>query len=226
MSEAEAVPQRKVLRRRALQEFYNLENKSKESSPDRPSDLAESPLVEPSTDEPIRKIDDVAKFVRTAPIEEILAARNEITTKLNSQELEKKSIIYDNYYELIKLSETLTTLTTPSAALKQRGDLLVKLSDPLVDDDHLDKALADLETFVSESLVLGRKFDEIIGANDDAASITTIRERPEDTEVVKEIDYVLSQQRNKELAHKLALVPAGNPLSKFELDQLRKKLDA
>ena len=51
-------------------------------------------------------------MIKTAPIEEILKIRNDLSAKLNSSNQTKKSIIYDNYYELIKLSNTLSDLST------------------------------------------------------------------------------------------------------------------
>lgn len=53
------------------------------------------------------------QFIKNTPIQDILKLRNSITTNLNSHDSERKAIIYDNYYELIKLNETLGSLSKP-----------------------------------------------------------------------------------------------------------------
>ncbi|ODQ77972.1 hypothetical protein BABINDRAFT_163023 [Babjeviella inositovora NRRL Y-12698] len=47
-------------------------------------------------------------FVRDSPLKQMLAVQNEITSSLNGNQSEIKSIVYNNYYDLIKLNEFLT----------------------------------------------------------------------------------------------------------------------
>ena len=74
-----------------------------------PQQMATTP---PRRNFKISNLNDIDNLIKTAPIEEILKIRNDLSAKLNSSNQTKKSIIYDNYYELIKLSNTLSDLST------------------------------------------------------------------------------------------------------------------
>jgi hypothetical protein len=59
------------------------------------------------------KIEDVNDFISTEPYLNILKMENKVLDKLNSSKSEIKSIIYNNYYELIKINTILDDLLTP-----------------------------------------------------------------------------------------------------------------
>lgn len=167
--------QRKVLsRRKALKEFYHLnaaeqgEAKAEAGQPEREPELVD--VLNPES---------LSKLIKTGSIEEILRTRNEITNQLNSHDLEQKSIIYDNYYELIKLSQTLGSLNESKP--KQDVGLLITVEDAeLVDTE---KVFTELETFLhSEALKFSGSFDKVISELQqeiDDASIKGIAEKPE-----------------------------------------------
>lgn len=81
-----ATARKVLLRRRALQEFYSL----KETE------------AQPSV--------DVEELIKTGDAAELLRVRNQAAGRLNLHDLQKKLIIYDNYYELIKLNNVLSQL--------------------------------------------------------------------------------------------------------------------
>lgn len=114
------------LRRKALQDFYQLQNPSQESVPEK------GVSSEFSGDIPVDFEDDqqVEVYVTKSNIEDILALRNAHTDKLNLFKLTKKSIIYDNYSELINLSNVLKEFESVNA---NKEDDIDALLDDLVD---------------------------------------------------------------------------------------------
>ncbi|KAI5965995.1 hypothetical protein CANMA_003380 [Candida margitis] len=117
-------PRKISSRRKALQEFYHLqqaqsnqqknqlgeENGATES--DKPTDKKEdnSNQREVEPDE-LKTAEDVEQFIKTSSTKDILKLRNKIQSQLSSASQKKKEIIYDNYYELIKLSNMLGDLS-------------------------------------------------------------------------------------------------------------------
>ncbi|CAK9435658.1 uncharacterized protein LODBEIA_P03850 [Lodderomyces beijingensis] len=55
----------------------------------------------------LKSEEDVEKFIESASMNEILQLRNSLSAKLNASNQRRKEIMYDNYHELIKLSKTL-----------------------------------------------------------------------------------------------------------------------
>ncbi|KAI5956962.1 hypothetical protein KGF54_000581 [Candida jiufengensis] len=115
-------------RRKALQEFYHLQQ-SQQSSQSNTStnetistDNGESTLIkneliespQHSNEPKLSSIEDVEMFVKNSSNKDILVYRNKIQSQLDSSNQRKKEIIYDNYYELIKLSKMLEDITDTS----------------------------------------------------------------------------------------------------------------
>lgn len=106
--------------RAALQSFYKLspnneatgteteeQNKSVPVMTHRNSSSHSVVELDPS------KIEDVNEFITTESYVNILKMENKVLDKLNSSKSEIKSIIYNNYYELIKINTILEGLLTP-----------------------------------------------------------------------------------------------------------------
>ncbi|KAG5419892.1 hypothetical protein I9W82_001772 [Candida metapsilosis] len=125
-------PQRKISsRRKALQEFYHLQqqqqqqqsqankekNGTEQNGEEGTSDNANKEKTDPSSTkshiEPsdLKTAEDVEQFIKTSTTKDILQLRNKIQSQLSSSSQKKKEIIYDNYYELIKLSNMLGDLS-------------------------------------------------------------------------------------------------------------------
>lgn len=112
---------RKVLnRRKALQDFYKMnaaiagENNDIEAAPETAESGEGNEKNEESSDFDADKLlsqlsndEAMREFLKTASSHEILRARNAAADKLNFHDLERKSIIYNNYSELIKLNQIL-----------------------------------------------------------------------------------------------------------------------
>ncbi|KAI5963178.1 uncharacterized protein KGF55_002970 [Candida pseudojiufengensis] len=126
-------PTRKISsRRKALQEFYHLQsqqasknttnetiNNNDRNEPDEAS-ITKTDAIEsssPSKEPKIETIEDVNNFIKNSSIKEILVLRNKIQSKLDSSSQKKKEIIYNNYYELIKLSHMLEDITNSNKKL-------------------------------------------------------------------------------------------------------------
>lgn len=153
---------RKVSRRKALQDFYKIESEGNGDE-----NLNATPLHE----------QDLDKFLQTSSIVDILKLRNTISGTQSSQDLEKKEIIYNNYYELIKLNDTLNNLSNPS--LKKDDKIL---STETISDTYVDETLEDLSGFLSNT---ASKFSDDLKSvlknlnqheADDDASVTGIVE--------------------------------------------------
>lgn len=219
---------RKVLnRRKALQEFYNIQqqqekeiqstNKSVGNESQREEKLSESGNSTTKPDISIATLTDpdaLANFTETSNIEEILKLRNSITNKLNSHDLAKKSIIYDNYYELIRLSDTLDSLVT-STGTGTESDKKSTISENLSlsvtnkpETISIEAIFEDLHLFLTtESAKFEKPFETVISTlrqdfseltqSDSQASIIGITEEngfPEDIdkeELAKEVGVLL-----------------------------------
>lgn len=116
-------PRKISSRRKALQEFYHLQqsqsnqrknnegengNNEQDKSTEEPDDNSVNTEVQPSS---LKTAEDVEQFIKTSSTKDILKLRNKIQLQLSSSSQKKKEIIYDNYYELIKLSNMLGDLS-------------------------------------------------------------------------------------------------------------------
>lgn len=201
-------------RRKALQDFYHL-NSSQDKVPSNGNDTTNEDASNKSN------LNDIENLIKTAPIEEILKIRNDLTAKLNSSNQTKKSIIYDNYYELIKLSNTLSDLSTSkpkrksvSTGLKiftddedkREGDGDKKLTE-LTKEEYVDQVLKELSEFATtEAPTFNGTFNEVLRKlkeqdeadnssmvvlNDD--KLTEKIESPEDiAKQISHINYILN----------------------------------
>lgn len=60
------------------------------------------------------KIEDIEEFINTESYINILKTEDKVLDKLNSAKSDIKSIIYNNYYELIKINSVLEGLILPN----------------------------------------------------------------------------------------------------------------
>lgn len=223
-------------RRKALQEFYHLQKQNQET-PD--PETASEPTKAPNTD---RKqsitngidFDDAESFktyVKNTPIEEILKLRNTITGDLNSHDLEKKAIIYDNYYELIKLNDTLKNISNPKPASFM--DTEQKL-----DHNAILGTLKDLETFVDNNKVFNNTFPEVLDElqkdydGTDMASTASVDpivqsdndiESIDRTQLIKEVDLLLSSPlKGEKISKKIdVMIKSLKPSDELLINQLK-----
>lgn len=193
---------RQVLsRRKALQDFYNIHHQ--ESQDTNVDELASKPLVSSSEtfyNVNFNNAEELSKFMKNTPIEEILKLRNSITNKLNSHDLAKKSIIYDNYYELIKLSQILGDLSKPKSVAKENameglGIFTNTPNEPTtktkeINDHDLDSIFTDLSKFINEDVQqFNTEFETVVKNiqkdfdNDDSDSASSIKGIVERSEV-------------------------------------------
>ncbi|RCK65119.1 hypothetical protein Cantr_00832 [Candida viswanathii] len=199
-------------RRKALQEFYRLNEENHED----PS-LGSGGSGSGSFDNiDISSLESIDNMIKNAPIEDILKVRNSITAKLSSSNQTKKAIIYDNYYELIKLSNTLADLTTARLAKKTDSTSAFKLytdeddeanrdKDELTKEEYVDKTLQELADFVSsEGSKFNGTFKEVLdnlnsSIASDNASMLTLKEDDQDEleqsekqQIIDHINYILN----------------------------------
>ncbi|KAG7693644.1 hypothetical protein KL933_004590 [Ogataea haglerorum] len=91
-------------RRKALKEFYRLQEQGQQQ-------LESAQLGhEETAEKPELTLENVDEFIRNSDFKKLLETENDITEELNSNQAEIKSIIYNNYYELIKISDVLMEL--------------------------------------------------------------------------------------------------------------------
>lgn len=210
---------RKVLsRRKALQEFYHLQQQEQQKRLNSEGVTSEGaiPVTNPPSPEVNRKEsitkgvdfddpDQFHQFIRNTPVQDILKLRNSITTNLNSHDSEKKAIIYDNYYELIKLNETLQSLSKPITPPKQEQTFkglnitadVDEDKNVLNNKDSLLSCLADLQDFVTtKSKAYHGNFPEVISKLQSQYQTSGDQEGPEDNAsiqgVVDQNDEVLT----------------------------------
>lgn len=165
-------------RRKALQEFYKLqESEGLNSQTNQTTEPQKQPEnsqqenshgigvifngLETNSHVDIESLGDAAelnKYIRTATVEDMLKLRNQAANKLNHHDVERKSIIYDNYYELIKLSQVLSNLDVASAKTSSL-DMDAK---PKVTDQYVNKVLGELTGFLAgEGTVFNQDFEEV-----------------------------------------------------------------
>ncbi|CAH2354529.1 hypothetical protein CLIB1423_17S01200 [[Candida] railenensis] len=184
--------------RKKLQEFYHLqaelkekEEKEKEKQKQEGGTVASESLdpVTVTTENSLELLNSPEKlssYLNSNSIHDILKLRNSIAHNLNSHDSEKKSIIYDNYYELIKLSEILGSLanhksksTTSSSNIGQFGQG-INLHNKVVDGKNLEATFQELISFVDTDVsYFNSKFEDLVEKSidvpsDDSSSIKTI----------------------------------------------------
>ncbi|KAG7666230.1 uncharacterized protein J8A68_000225 [[Candida] subhashii] len=220
-------------RRKALQEFYHIQEQSTSntnsttSTEETNTSTTTTPTPTTGSKVDLQDVEQLKQFIQNSKIEDILALRNQMMYKLNSQDSEKKSIIYDNYYELIKLNNTLSDLSKkhPKETGANTGlDALGIYSDES-NDDNTGAAAADTkEIFLNNSLIELQEFvnsetkkftgsfgsvlealDSEISRSDSVASITTIKEDsmpiPDDIDrekLIEEINGLLAIRTRQE----------------------------
>lgn len=210
-------------RRKALQEFYHL---NENSNDDLSSSSVSTTLgvITSLENLDISNPENIDNMIKNSPIEDILRLRNSISSKLNSSNQIKKSIIYDNYYELIKLSNTLADLSTAKLIKKKDSSLSFKLYEAeeendanntmkgMTKEEYVDKTLDEFSEFVlHEGDKFNGSFSEVLdklncSIASDSASILTLKEDDQDQleqaskqEVVDHINYILNLANEKEL---------------------------
>lgn len=106
--------------REALKNFYKLKQTEDTSNntPSPPNDDTKSITSshKNSIDDLIDsfKIEDIEEFINTESYINILKTEDKVLDKLNSAKSDIKSIIYNNYYELIKINSVLEGLILPN----------------------------------------------------------------------------------------------------------------
>lgn len=179
---------RKVLsRRKALQDFYKILSERKEEGEHLSADKEEEHPVAEETkkDGPIDYIsqaealsrpENLSEFLKTAKPEEILKVRNSVANKLNHHDMEKKSMIYDNYYELIKLNQVLSNLSADKNNKKNMLDDGVK---PVTEED-VTRVFGELSDFLnSDAALFNQDFNNVVelicGDLEDSDSLASVK---------------------------------------------------
>ncbi|KAK6458122.1 uncharacterized protein RJT20DRAFT_29012 [Scheffersomyces xylosifermentans] len=204
-------------RRKALQEFYNIQQKEQEQQQDQQQNDHHTATDGGKTNGSVEKkqyhtkeslaslqdTEEMERFVKSSTIEDILKLRNTITSKLNSHDSEKKSIIYDNYYELIKLNQTLADISKAQPPPKSSlGGLGIYeehdvLKDSKTEENYLETTLSELASFIeSESSRFNDPFATIVSKiqqedtndADSAASVVAISDEVEPVELPSDIN--------------------------------------
>lgn len=208
-----ATTSRQVLsRRKALQDFYNIHHQ--ESQDTNIEELISS--SETTNNVNFNDPEQLLKFMKSTPVEEILKLRNSITNKLNSHDLAKKSIIYDNYYELIKLSQILGDLSKPKPVAKENtldglgiftnppNELKTKTKE--INDHDLDSIFTDLSKFINEDVQqFNTEFETVVKSlqkdfdNDDNDSASSMKGIAGNSEKDKFPESINKQQLVKEV---------------------------
>ncbi|KAK6203270.1 uncharacterized protein RJT21DRAFT_113182 [Scheffersomyces amazonensis] len=225
-------------RRKALQEFYNISHNEDESdisninegSPSKDPNHEEIKEKQPkrtrtnSTNLNLENNEDVTNFIKTSNIEDILKLRNSLTNKLNSHAVEKKTIIYENYYELIRLSQTLHDISnaTPSKQENNNVDGLGIFStsndnnEKSIDntEDYLNSVLTEFSDFINnDAKKFDGSFEDVVknlqaelSQSDSTASINVIpdnyekQEFPDNVDItglIKELNFILNGDKTQ-----------------------------
>lgn len=248
LAESLRVSSRKVSsRRRALQDFYKIsedDQKQKsemslENEANKPEQTSHGPGETESTGESVppasvdfEDAEAVKQFLQLASINDILKERNEVSGKLLSQELTKKSIIYDNYYELIKLRQILdgvskSSIVNTTQSAQSALDDLTNLNSGKETPEavkSVEQILGDLKNFINkESKTFNADFNSVISNVtskhhhlDSTASIVAIPEKEEtadfdSAQLTAEISAVLNPARAKDKDYIKSLVESANP---------------
>lgn len=163
---ASPVMSKKESRRKALQEFYNLQKEKEAISVEdnKSTQIYDtSDTINETGDPSLETPEELQNYIQTSSIEDILKFKKSMVNKYNSNSLVKKSIIYDNYYELIKLNQTLDTLSKPTPSPKVSGLGIIGLDEPTIDATYFDNILNDLNEFIkNESGAFNQPFEEVV----------------------------------------------------------------
>ncbi|KAG7876431.1 hypothetical protein KL938_004499 [Ogataea parapolymorpha] len=108
-------------RRKALKEFYKLQEQTQQQL-----ENAQLSHEEPA-EEPELTLENVDDFIKNSDFKKLLETENEIIEQLNSNQAEIKSIIYNNYYELIKINDVLMDLKSWNSEDDGVGENLQKI---------------------------------------------------------------------------------------------------
>jgi hypothetical protein len=245
LAESLRVSSRKVSsRRRALQDFYKISEdgqnrnaeKSLESKANEPEQtthqLSESAGETGSASVDFEDAEAVKQFLQLASINDILQVRNGVSGKLLSQELTKKSIIYDNYYELIKLRQILdgvskSSIVNTTQSAQSALDDLTNLNSRKERPENVksvEQILGDLKSFINkESKTFNADFNSVVSniTNkhrhlDSNASMVAIPDKEEAADVdsaqlTAEITAVLNPARAKDKDFIKSLAESANP---------------
>ncbi|CAG84550.2 DEHA2A06226p [Debaryomyces hansenii CBS767] len=199
-------------RRKALQDFYNIHHQESQDTNIEESISSSETTNNVNFNDP----EQLLKFMKSTPVEEILKLRNSITNKLNSHDSAKKSIIYDNYYELIKLSQILGDLSKPKPVAKENtldglgiftnppNELKTKTKE--INDHDLDSIFTDLSKFINEDVQqFNTEFETVVKSlqkdfdNDDNDSASSMKGIAENSEKDKFPESINKQQLVKEV---------------------------
>lgn len=243
-------------RRKALQDFYKISEEKSQQSDNQRSSNDDAPRKEPEeleahTEEPdiaseipinFENSEEVQKFLKLASIDNILKVRNKVSGKLLSQELTKKSIIYDNYYELIKLRQILdgvskSSIVSTSSTDQNALDDLTKLNTGNESQNlqSVEQILGDLSNYINqESVNFNADFNSVVSNMvskrnhlDSSASIIGIPEKGNEVEVDSKqltdgITELLLSPKSHELAIKKLIdtIDTKNIILKKDLEAL------
>lgn len=120
--------------------------------------------------------ENLKKYINSTSIEDMLKLRNKAAGRLNHHDIEKKLIIYDNYYELIKLSQVLSNLDAEKLA---KSSVFEPETKPKVTDKYVHDVLSEFKDFLAgEGAVYNKDFvlvvESIRGNMDDADSVASV----------------------------------------------------
>lgn len=151
---------RRILeRRKALQDFYTLApgipNTEQRYSGSNELDVnVKSGLLSDSLDDSLqfKSSQEFDTFMSNASIEQILHCHNTIAARLDAHDSSKKAMIYDNYYQLIQLSETLHGISSPANANESPRDPMRQRSTTMNSLDEFDSLMTNLELFTANTV--------------------------------------------------------------------------
>lgn len=246
---------RKVLsRRKALQEFYQLQNQQPKDLPsESTSSISESDkatLQPPFTEIDFQDPNAFKEYIRNTNIKEILRLRNQISNTLNSHELEKKSIIYDNYYELIKLNNTLKNLHTVQTKSDDIMNTFTQTNTVELDQKAILDNLNNLKDYMdTKASVFHNDFSTVLAklqenhdysdaeSNSSIKGVvnhdTSIPESVNKTQLISEIDLLLdpskldaseSQELRGQITRILSELNSEDMLLKSQLESIKQSL--
>lgn len=180
--------QRRILeRRQKLHEFYKLTPPMDQGATFEglsPAQQVASPQADDLDHDFFGSQEEFAKLVATRPIGEILKRRNAASARLDAHDLAKKGMIYDNYYQLIQLSDTLGELTEkkiPAVPHPGHSDL--------VGLDDLEMVIKDLANFAERDIQsFDRPFSELFPTE----NVDTENPSPIPSSAIPEINTLLN----------------------------------
>lgn len=135
------------VQRDALKNFYKLKEQRESAKPHLKTHLEDKSTMYVGDFDPA-KIEDIKKFINEEHYLNILKLENEVLERLSNSKSEIKSIIYNNYYELIKINNVLEELLKP-----QDGKIYFDTI-----KENLDKTRSNIEKLKSTDLDI---FDDL-----------------------------------------------------------------